>query len=666
MSYLFDNCIKLTDLSPLANWDTGNVKRLYRTFAFCPIKDLTPLANWDTSKVENMSYMLWGCELLETIPLLDYTTVGNTSNAFSKCYKLTNLGGFKNLKVSMDLSYSPLLTHDSLMNVINNLATVTTSPVLKLHKDSLAKLSDDEIMIAINKGWDVDGYVVPETPEGYSEEIYTYKVVDGVAKIMKKTYNFTSHASGGNYDGEVMYFNMDLTNLSAIDADTGEEIELIPVEYGEGAPYNDIMWTCNSNKTTLNLRLKYEFVHDWWNTVEDITGYIEPTDNIPNPGHCLFMGSTLYSVNGYIHLPKMTDEWWNTKQLSEYSFHRMFNQCVYLTKCPTIITNNRIVTDMSYMFDNGYSLYDISALVNLDTSNATNMRRMLAHLSYLTDLSPISNWDTSKVTDMWGMFANNSYLADLTPIANWDTSKVTDMGQMFSMNYSLSDISALANWDTSKVIDMSFMFYDCTDLSNISALANWDTSNVTDMSFMFRDCMDLSDISALANWDTSNVNDMSSMFALCELLSDISPLANWDTSNVNDMSSMFYSCDSLVDASLANWDTSNVTDMYGMFRLDRCMKKLSLIDMSSIDSLYDAQYMLSYCEQLEDCGGFKNLKVSMGLSSSSLLTYNSLMNIINNLATVTTSPVLDLHSKSLAKLSDMDIAVATRKGWVVS
>ena len=72
---------------------------------------------------------------------------------FHNCTNLTDLGGFKGLKADLNLTSSKKLTHESLMNVINNLAEVNTNPTLSLGSENLAKLTDDEKTIAINKGW---------------------------------------------------------------------------------------------------------------------------------------------------------------------------------------------------------------------------------------------------------------------------------------------------------------------------------------------------------------------------------------------------------------------------------------------------------------------------------------------------------------------------------
>ena len=152
MSYMFQYCYTLTDLSPLANWDTSSVTKMSWMFYKCSnLTDLSPLANWDTSSVTDMDYMFQNCTFLTIVPLLDTSKVTNIYRMFYDCSSLTNLGGFKNLKCDLDLSDSPLLTHESLMNVINNLAESTAT--LTLGETNLNKLTSEEKAIAINKGW---------------------------------------------------------------------------------------------------------------------------------------------------------------------------------------------------------------------------------------------------------------------------------------------------------------------------------------------------------------------------------------------------------------------------------------------------------------------------------------------------------------------------------
>ena len=123
-------------------------------FAYCP--NLTTIPLLDTSKGTIFSGMFYSCYNLTTIPLLDVSNGIELWGMFDWCENLTNLGGFKGLKVNLDLTWCEKLTHESLMNVINNLAEVTTSPTLSLGSENLAKLTDDEKSIAINKGWTLE------------------------------------------------------------------------------------------------------------------------------------------------------------------------------------------------------------------------------------------------------------------------------------------------------------------------------------------------------------------------------------------------------------------------------------------------------------------------------------------------------------------------------
>ena len=203
MSNFFYNCQMLEEI-PLI--DTSNATRMQATFKQCyklksitllntskvtdmsemvsSCYELTKFPEIDTSNVLNMNQMCLGCRLLQTIPLLNASKVDNISRAFKSCYELKNFGGLLNLgkaytqtllnhpTYTLDLSYCTLLTHESLMNVINNLYDLNLTygvydeegndlggtlyrQDLVLGSTNLAKLTAEEIAIATNKGWNV-------------------------------------------------------------------------------------------------------------------------------------------------------------------------------------------------------------------------------------------------------------------------------------------------------------------------------------------------------------------------------------------------------------------------------------------------------------------------------------------------------------------------------
>ena len=191
MPYLFSNCSLLETIPKL---ETGNVTVMNSMFKGCSSLKQIPLLNTkscnlmqemfsgcssiteipelDTSNVISMWYMFFKCTSLTTVPMLDASKIINVYNMFNNCSSLVTLGGLKNLGMSyptnwienvseatLNLSYSPLLTHDSLMNIINNLYDIKSKGVkpqtLQLGNTNKAKLTTEEIAIATNKGWNV-------------------------------------------------------------------------------------------------------------------------------------------------------------------------------------------------------------------------------------------------------------------------------------------------------------------------------------------------------------------------------------------------------------------------------------------------------------------------------------------------------------------------------
>lgn len=170
---LFYFCINLKEIPML---DTSNVTDMFGMFNNC--SNITTIPPLNTSKVEDMNSMFTVCSKLITVPELDASNVSNVANMFSSCSNLTNFGGLKDLgkaftrttqnysSYKLSLSSATKLTHESLMNVINNLYDLNLTydvanggtlytQTLQLGSTNLAKLTAEEIAIATNKGWNV-------------------------------------------------------------------------------------------------------------------------------------------------------------------------------------------------------------------------------------------------------------------------------------------------------------------------------------------------------------------------------------------------------------------------------------------------------------------------------------------------------------------------------
>ena len=279
--------------------------------------------------------------------------------------------------------------------------------------------------------------------------------------------------------------------------------------------------------------------------------------------------------------------------------------------------------------------------------------------------SAIQDWLTEvkslniNMTDLHRMF----YQCDnLVTFKGKITNSVTNMNDMFYGCKALTEINS-SDWDTSNVTTMYGMFYECSNLTSLD-LSNFDTSNVTSIGSMFNRCNNLTSLD-VSNFDTSNVTDMYGMFYNCNNLTSLD-LSNWNTSNVTNMSYMFYNCNNLTSLDLSNFDTSKVTNMSYMFYNCNNLTSLDMsnCDVSKVTTLGD--YMFDNCTALTDFKAPQNISVAVKFSECTNLTHDSLMSIINNLATVSSKKTLTLGSTNKAKLTDDEIAIATAKNWTVS
>ena len=152
---MFSGCSSLTTLD-LSNFDTGAVTSMQNMFNDCSSLTTLDLNNFDTGAVTNMSYMFDCCSSLTTLDLSNFDTGAVTSmqSMFNGCTSLTDFTS-PTFRISVDFSKCSKLTHNSLMSIINNLATATSTQKLTLGSTNKAKLTDDEITIATGKGWTV-------------------------------------------------------------------------------------------------------------------------------------------------------------------------------------------------------------------------------------------------------------------------------------------------------------------------------------------------------------------------------------------------------------------------------------------------------------------------------------------------------------------------------
>lgn len=227
--------------------------------------------------------------------------------------------------------------------------------------------------------------------------------------------------------------------------------------------------------------------------------------------------------------------------------------------------------------------------------------------------------------------------------------------------------------NTSSLTSAYCMFYECNSLTAIPLI---DTSKITDMSSMFYNCYSLNTIPLL---DTSKLSNINSMFTSCYSLKTI-PLI--DTSNVIQMSDVFKNCYSL--KVIPSLNTSKVVNMLGFARYCKTLTTIPLLDTGAVTNIGSA---FNNDTRLTTLGGFKDLGKSystgmsanyssykLDLSSSTQLTEQSIINVLNNLYDIATkgcnTQQCTLGSTNLAKLTSAEgqqaLADAQTKGWSLS
>ena len=277
-----------------------------------------------------------------------------------------------------------------------------------------------------------------------------------------------------------------------------------------------------------------------------------------------------------------------------------FKDCVNIKTISNIMSNNHMLTDVSYMFSGCESLITVNISANNNITNMTNFCDGCSELEFVNTVSHIAETEVIKALDDNGFsdaFSNcpkkeefdntiywyygndektnihlssieptdSHYIAghfidgdiytniSMLPIDNENVEKIVidnaisiknDCSKEFIANISKNAtmIENIENIDTSDATDFSMMFNECIITS--LDLSNFDMSSATTIYSMFYNCNDLVEIN-LTDWDTSQVTDMSYLFYGCNSL-NIIDISSFDVSNVENIDFMFYECENLV------------------------------------------------------------------------------------------------------------------------
>jgi surface protein len=178
MANLFYNCSKLETVN-LSNFKTPKLESMSGMFNSCKSLTEIDINHFNTDNVTTMASLFTGCSCNITFTNKNTTNVKSVFAMFNVYYgekidlsgisliNSTNNDSFITVAHNLvefnapsDISEDIIITADglsveSLMSIINNLADVVKPKVLEIGANNIAKLTDEQIAIAINKNWTV-------------------------------------------------------------------------------------------------------------------------------------------------------------------------------------------------------------------------------------------------------------------------------------------------------------------------------------------------------------------------------------------------------------------------------------------------------------------------------------------------------------------------------
>ncbi len=127
----------LTDISGLADWNTGSVTSMNQMFRGCnKLENVNALAEWNTINVTRLSSMFMNCSSLTNLDGLkkwDTTNVTTLGGMFMNCSSLTNLDGLENWNTTNVTQMNGMFNGCSKLKNISALAEWNTTNVTQMN-----------------------------------------------------------------------------------------------------------------------------------------------------------------------------------------------------------------------------------------------------------------------------------------------------------------------------------------------------------------------------------------------------------------------------------------------------------------------------------------------------------------------------------------------------
>ena len=654
----------------------GNINDATQAFRYC--SSLTRIDNFNVNNSLFAHYLFNGCNKLSNIEwkgVLSYGEVGNSLFAIDNCP----------------------LSVDTMVGLFNILAEVTTQQILTLGSTNLAKLTDEQKMIAVNKGWLLKGYNTVRIPA--SMDISSFTTNNDVTKVYVEltSENATSriaeiYAKFPNITEIYLFEDGSITE--AVDIFTGVDntikAQITKVVFMEGY-FNNI----TLDKREYGILDEVPVAWGGYGFTKDVTSiYVV---NIPSDNFELNISNAVLNRfgDGLINWGDGTIE------NETYGVHTYATAGIYTikTKCQN--------------GGNGYTPQISSKSYIIEVKQiATNLRNLYKAFDGLSNLTKVTAYNLTPI-NCQGMFAGCSSLTEIVGLDTWDMSNCTNTNNMFTGCNLLTSIE-LYNLAPTDCVNM---FTNCSSLTEIVGMNTWDMSNCTSCASMFNNCSSLTEIVGLDTWDMSNCASCDNMFdgasslnisrfpdnffyncTLQGAFENNKSIVNIDLSNqgkINGMRSAFRNCTKLEEVTLDNIDFTSMGD--AEYAFDGCsslktinMKNCTFTTFSMYSLVDDGKvsnfYMNGSTGTITDIAiytfwGASNLLTNInwgnmiitgnvqfngGLPNATVETLVNTFNALYDYSVSGESHSIVVGATALAKLTDEQIAIATNKGWTIS
>ena len=541
MSYMFNNCSKLTSLD-VTKFNTANVTNMSYMFYSCNALTSLDVTKFNTAKVSNMGYMFFNCSKLTSLDVTKFNTVNvtNMSEMFNNCLALTSLdvtkfntanvtkmsGMFSGCSklLSLDVTKFNTANVTNMSGMFNNCSKLTSLDVTKFNTANVTDMS------------------------------YMFDSCSALLSLDVTNFNTEKVTSMNN-----MFNNC--SKLTSLDVTNFNTVNVTGMKY---------MFSGCQALTTIYASSKFVTTQvsnssGMFNKCEKLKGEVEEwtDDKATDKTYAKIEGGYF---SGGIPRVKYADGtltfFFTTKETlgeNEYELNSGANPPGWKTHCKEI---TKVVFDTSFANAKPTSCYQwfslcenlkqIEGIKNLNTEKVTNMAYMFYYCLNLSSLD-VSGFKTEKVTDMSGMFRSDSSVK-LLDVAKFNTANVKSMEYMFYNCYGLTSLD-VTNFNTANVTNMQGMFGKCNFLFSLD-VTNFNTANVTNMSKMFETCYGLTSLD-ITNFNTENVTNMQGMFLFCNNLKTIYVGDKFVTDKVTDGSSMFSGSPKLKGATEYNKDKTD-------------------------------------------------------------------------------------------------------------